>query len=209
MDNNSVKFWEGDEWKTRFYEEKKGSKILWLTITLLVTFYMAMLISSYFGEVGIFGLLLLLMVGFIGYKKYFTKWVKSNSQANDLIKLKDYYEEKNHKEIFWILVNSKTKKGTTHAINALKKLNISEEKIYDALEELTAYSLSGTEFSTVLGALSVVDHPGTIELMQTLKSVYPAQIVWIYQLQGKKVREQGFANYQEYMAEKKNTEEEE
>jgi len=203
MDNDSVKFWEGDEWTSKFHEKKRGSKILWLTILLLAAFYCAMLISSYFGEAGIFGLIVFMMVGFIAYKKYFTEWLLKNAQKNDMIRLKDYFEEKNIKEIFWILVNSKTKAGTGHAIKALEKLGVSEEAIYDALEELTAYNLNATAFSTILGALSVVEHPEIIELMQTLKSIYPSQIVMIYNLQGKKLRQQGFTNYQEYITAQK------
>jgi small-conductance mechanosensitive channel len=205
MDNSSVKFWDGDEWKNRFLQETKGSKILWLTIILLIGFYIAMLTSSYFGDEGIMVLILVMMVGYFAYKKYFTKWMILSSERGEIISLKDYYEEKNLKEMFWILVNSKTVTGTENAVEALESLSVSNDEIYNALEELTAYNLNAKEFSKVVGALSVIEHPEIINLMQSLKSVYPAHIVWIYNLQNKKLKKLGFVDYQEYMIKHKKT----
>ena len=110
--------------------------------------------------------------------------------------------------MFWVLVNSKTVTGTEHAIAALKKLGVSNDDIYNALEELTAYNLNAKEFAKVTGALSVIEHPDIIELMQSLKSVYPAQIVWIYNLQNKKLSKLGFLDYKEYSLRNNKTEEE-
>jgi len=208
MDNSSVNFWDRDEWKNRFREEKKGTKILWLTIILLVAFYFTMLISAYFGEAGVMGLLIFMFIGYLAYRKYFTEWLKKKSKDIEVHRLVKFYEEKNLKEMFWILVNSKTVTGSEHAIKALAKSGVSEEKIYNALEELTAYNLNATAFSKVLGALSVLDHPELIELLHSLKTVYPGQIIWIYNLQNKKLKKQGYANFQEYELENKKLEEE-
>jgi hypothetical protein len=208
MANNSVSFWDGDEWKNRFREEKKGTKILWFSIILLSAFYFTMLISAYFGEEGVLGLILVMFIGYLAYKKYYANWVEKNSENDEILRLTDYYDEKNFKEMFWLLVNSKTVAGSEHAIKALSKFDVSEEEIYNALEELTAYNLNSTEFSKVLGALSVLDHPEIIELMQSLKSVYPSNIIWIYNLQNKKLKKQGFSDYQEYALKHKKNEEE-